>query len=67
MSADDLSGGWRGIFNYPAAQPPTEFAAILRYADGALSGHTVEPGMRGGMLTARIDGRRTGAGVTFKR
>ncbi|WP_375404682.1 hypothetical protein [uncultured Sphingomonas sp.] len=65
--ADDLSGEWRGIFNYPAAQPPTEFTATLHDAGGTLSGHTVEPGLRGGTVTARIDGRRTGQAVTFNK
>ena len=62
---DDLSGDWRGIFNYPAAQPPTEFTATLHDAGGALSGRTVEPSLRGATITARIDGRRTGASVAF--
>lgn len=63
----DLSGDWRGLFNYPAAQPPTEFTAILHDAGGSLSGGTVEPGLRGGTVTARIDGRRTGQAVTFMK
>ncbi|WP_375427591.1 hypothetical protein [uncultured Sphingomonas sp.] len=63
--ADDLTGDWRGIFNYPAAQPPTEFTAMLHDAGGTLSGHTVEPSLRGDTVTARIDGRRAGAAVTF--
>ncbi len=66
-AADDLSGEWRGLYNYPAAQPPTEFAATLHDAGGTLSGHTVEPGLRGGAVTARLDGRRTGTAVTFMK
>jgi hypothetical protein len=65
MSADDLSGEWRGIFNYPAGAPPTEFVAVLTDADGGLIGHSVEPGLRGGEVTARLDGRRTGDAVSF--
>lgn len=66
MSADDLSGAWRGIFNYPgAAGPPTRFTATLRDAGGLLTGETTEPGLHGGALAARLDGRRTGSGVTF--
>ena len=65
MSADDLSGAWRGIFNYPAGAPPTEFLATLSDAGGPLTGHTVEPGLRGGEVTARIDGRRSGDAVSF--
>ncbi len=65
--ADDLSGDWRGIFNYPAAQPPTEFTATLHDAGGTLSGHTAEPSLRGATITARLDGRRSGAAVTFMK
>lgn len=68
MSADDLSGDWRGIFNYPgAAGPPTEFTATLHDAGGLLTGGTVEPGLHGGALAARLDGRRTGSAVTFNK
>lgn len=64
--ADDLSGEWRGIFNYPGnAGPPTEFTATLHDAAGALTGHTVEPSLDGATVTARLDGRRSGAAVTF--
>lgn len=67
--ADDLSGDWRGIFNYPPTHlgtaPPTEFTATLHDAGGALSGHTVEPSLQGATITARIDGRRAGTAVTF--
>ena len=38
MSADDLSGDRRGVFNYPAAQPPTEFTAAL-HDDGQDGDH----------------------------
>jgi hypothetical protein len=65
VSADDLSGGWRGIFNYPAGAPPTEFLATLIDSGGALTGQTVEPGLRGGEVTARLDGRRNGDAVSF--
>ncbi|WP_419809339.1 hypothetical protein [Sphingomonas sp.] len=66
MSADDLSGEWRGIFNYPRGNPPTAFTAFLNDADGALSGHTVEPNLHGGSaIAARLDGRRSGTAVTF--
>lgn len=68
MSADDLSGEWRGIFNYPGATgPPTEFTATLRDAGGPLTGETAEPGLNGGTLTARLDGRRADASVTFNK
>ena len=68
MSADDLSGDWRGIFNYPgAAGPPTEFTASLRDAGGLLTGETVEPTPYAFALAARIDGRRSGSAVTFNK
>jgi hypothetical protein len=68
VSAEDLSGEWRGIFNYPAsAGPPTEFTAVLHDAAGALSGTTAEPSLSGGTIEARIDGRRQGSGVTFTK
>ena len=65
--ADDLTGDWRGIFNYPSVGAPTEFAATLHDAGGVLSGHTVEPSLRGATITARIDGRRVGRAVTFMK
>lgn len=65
MTADDLSGQWTGIFNYPAGQPPTGFAATLHDAGGALTGTTVEPSLEGGDIAARIDGHREGMAVGF--
>lgn len=68
MSADDLSGEWRGIFNYPgAAGPPTEFTATLNDVGGVLTGETAEPSLYGGTLAARLDGRHTGSAVTFAK
>lgn len=67
MSADDLSGRWQGIFNYPRDQPATGFVAILSDAGGALSGETVEPGLTGGEVAARIDGRRHHGTVSFAK
>lgn len=68
MSADDISGEWHGLFNYPgAAGPPTEFTAALHEAGGLLSGETSEPSLHGGMLAARLDGRRTGSSVVFNK
>lgn len=68
MSAEDLSGEWRGIFNYPdAAGPPTEFTATLHDAGGRLSGETVEPSLHGGTLAARLDGARAGVSIAFNK
>ncbi len=66
MTADDLSGQWTGIFNYPRGLPPTGFTATLRDMGGVLTGETAEPRHDGGAtLTAMIDGTRTGLAVTF--
>jgi hypothetical protein len=66
--AQDLSGEWRGVFNYPAAAgPPTEFAAALRDAGGRLSGTVSEPSINGGVVHAIIDGRREGSAVSFSK
>lgn len=67
MSADDLTGRWQGIFNYPRANPPTGFAAALEDVGGRLSGETVEPSLSGGEVRARLDGRRDGGSVTFSK
>ena len=67
----DLTGEWRGIFNYPAGLPPTEFLAVLVDAGGALSGEIVETAVAGpcagGEIRSRIDGRRDGAAVAFAK
>jgi hypothetical protein len=65
--AGDLSGEWRGIFNYPRGQPPTEFTATLHDAGGRLSGSTVEPSLSGGTIVARIDGSHVGSAVSFMK
>lgn len=65
--AGDLSGEWRGIFNYPAGAPPTEFTATLQDAGGTLTGSTVESSLRGGTIAAHLDGRRFGPAVTFMK
>ena len=72
MSAvPDLSGEWRGVFNYPAGHPSTEFTATLRDAGGVLSGEVSEPALfgadAGGVIHARIDGRRDGRAVAFTK
>ena len=68
MSDTDLSGDWIGIYNYPALHAPVRFQAVIRDADGWISGTTSEedevirPGV---ILTATIDGRREAGTVTF--
>jgi len=66
MSADNLSGSWTGIFNYPRGLPSTGFTATLRDVGGVLAGETLEPRYDGtAMLSALVDGRRSGVEVTF--
>lgn len=68
MSADDLSGAWTGIFNYPRDMPATGFAATLIDSGGVLTGEVVEPRHDGGAtLHAIIDGRREGHRVRFAK
>jgi hypothetical protein len=65
----DLSGLWRGFFNYPTAQPPVAFTATLTDAGGVLSGATEETGqvgMAAGLtITATLQGRRSNMSVTW--
>jgi hypothetical protein len=63
--ADDLSGGWDGIYNYPHTAPPTAFTATLRDAAGVIVGETTEPDDRGGTRHALLDGARQGSAVHF--
>ena len=68
MSAKlDLGGRWIGIFNYPSRLPPEQFEAELRDTDGLITGVTSEPGLTGAILTAVIDGTRSGTAVTFTK
>lgn len=64
----DLSGRWRGIFDYPAELPATAFAADLRDAGGVITGSIEEPDiLRSGRpdIRALIEGRREGGEVRF--
>jgi hypothetical protein len=65
----DLSGAWRGIFNYPRLLPPGQFEAELRDHVGMISGLTREPHYDGSgtLLHATIEGRREGASVNFRK
>ena len=65
----DLTGGWRGIFNYPRFYPPTEFEAELRETAGLLTGLTSEPHLDGGgaILHATLEGTRRGRQVRFRK
>jgi hypothetical protein len=70
-SANDLTGDWTGIFNYPYRLPPTQFEAALRDHGGLISGVTTEPdlmpGGDGSTLQALIEGTREGSLVRFTK
>lgn len=65
----DLSGEWRGIFNYPRLLPPGQFDAELRDHDGLISGLTREVHYdgSGALLHATLEGRRDGSQVAFRK
>ena len=65
----DLSGHWRGIYNYPRDLPPNMFEAVIRDSGGHIAGEISQPGEvfepQGLVRTAMIDGRREGGHLTF--
>jgi hypothetical protein len=65
----DLSGHWRGIYNYPRDFPPNVFEANLRDSCGHIAGEITQPGEffepAGIVRTAMIEGRREGAELSF--
>ena len=67
--ADDLTGDWTGLYNYPNKLPPTPFEASLRDHGGLISGVTTEPdfafGGEGGTMHAMIEGVREGSDLRF--
>ena len=69
MPTLDLSGTWRGFYNYPIAQAPVPFTAELSDAEGDLAGRTEEVAdvgaARGQAITATLQGRRSGFSVTW--
>jgi hypothetical protein len=72
MTADDdldLSGRWKGIFNYPYRYPPTQFDAEIKEHLGSFDGETFERGSAlrdvGKELSAFISGVRQGRAVSF--
>ena len=68
-SEHDLTGEWRGIYNYPSDFPPNSFEASLVDAGGRISGVIRQPGEffepPGIVQHAVIDGAREGAILTF--
>lgn len=67
----NISGAWKGIFNYPRALPPNQFDAELRDHLGVLTGEAFEDGdgvrNKGQPLHALIEGRREGSDVNFTK
>lgn len=65
----NLTGMWKGIFNYPRSLPPNQFDAELREHRGVLTGETSEIGdvapSKGQVLHAMIEGHRHGFGIEF--
>ena len=69
-AAEDLSGRWQGIFNYPDDAAATSFSAKLTDAGGQLSGRIIEPNLFSPSLAsieAIIDGGREGTAVRFTK
>jgi len=68
-SALNLSGEWTGAFSYPIRRPTVAFTARLIDEDGWLSGVTEEqgssPAVRGFLMGATLQGRRTGDRVSW--
>lgn len=72
MSADDLSGRWQGIYNYPpesGVRAAVAFAADLIETSGRLGGTIAEHDAIGDgrALAAAIDGQRSGTSVEFTK
>lgn len=70
MSTDagNLSGLWKGIFNYPRLLPPNQFDAEMRDHLGVITGETFEYGDAedsGRPMHAMIEGHRSGSEVNF--
>lgn len=75
MADDDQSAGltgvWDGEYSYPRKRAPTRFTAVLFEGDGGFSGSVHEQPTDGSsagiVLYASLDGRRSGARVTFDK
>jgi hypothetical protein len=65
----DLTGEWRGIYNYPARYPPNAFEASLRDSGGIITGVIRQPGEffepPGTLQHAVIEGTREGSLVRW--
>lgn len=63
-----LTGSWSGAYRYPGdVQPETVFNAQIEEVAGAFTGAIQEPRRSGpgGVVTADIEGTRTGSAVSF--
>jgi hypothetical protein len=65
----DLSGTWRGIYNYPRHYPPNMFEAEIRDTGGLITGVISQPGeffeAAGTVHHAVIEGSREGSTLRF--
>ncbi len=69
MSPEDLTGDWSGSFAFPNGLPAAPFVAHLTQSAGWITGTVEEKGSspetKGLVLTATLQGRRTGAHVVW--
>lgn len=68
-AAEDLSGRWQGIYNYPDGHVAVAFTADLIDGGDKLGGSITENDAHtdGRALLAQIDGARSGSMVTFTK
>jgi hypothetical protein len=68
-NAQDLSGRWSGIYNYPALFPPNTFEAEIRDEGGVITGLITQPREffegPGAPQQAVIEGRHDGGELSF--
>ena len=67
-----LTGAWSGAYRYPGDRfPETVFEAVIEEHAGAFTGSTKEPNILrpwlGSIITADIDGHRSGQNVSFTK
>jgi hypothetical protein len=69
MRGEDLSGNWDGLYSYPGDLAPVSFVADLKETGGWLTGATRETATNGSavgqILSATLQGRRSGSAVKF--
>jgi len=67
-----LTGAWSGAYRYPGDRfPETVFEAVIEERGGAFTGSTKEPNILrpwlDAVITADIDGHRSGQNVSFTK